>query len=283
MTQDSPEINELALPPGFALGNYIIRRVIGQGGFGITYLAVDQDLQTEVVIKENMPGSFAGRSTTSRQVFSLSHASDDFAWARDRFIQEARTMAKLNHRNIVRVTRVFQALGTAYYVMPYVGGMSLDKIVSKEGPLSEERLRPLLCSLLEALQYLHGKELLHRDIKPANILLDEEGEPILIDFGAARQLSQHSQTVVESPGYTPFEQMQTHGEIGPWTDLYALGGTMYKLITGQTPMRSMDRVGKDTLAPLADRAELRSRYSRAFLKGIDKALAFDARKRWQTA
>ena len=114
MTQDSPEINELALPPGFALGNYIIRRVIGQGGFGITYLAVDQDLQTEVVIKENMPGSIAGRSTTSRQVFSLSHASDDFAWARDRFIQEARTMAKLNHRNIVRVTRVFQALGTAY-------------------------------------------------------------------------------------------------------------------------------------------------------------------------
>ena len=283
MTQDSQEINELALPPGFALGNYIIRRVIGQGGFGITYLAVDQDLQTEVVIKENMPGSFAGRSTTSRQVFSLSHASDDFAWARDRFIQEARTMAKLNHRNIVRVTRVFQALGTAYYVMPYVGGMSLDKIVSKEGPLSEARLRPLLCSLLEALQYLHSKELLHRDIKPANILLDEEGEPILIDFGAARQLSQHSQTVVESPGYTPFEQMQTHGEIGPWTDLYALGGTMYKLITGQTPMRSMDRVGKDTLAPLADRADLRSRYSRSFLKGIDKALAFDARKRWQTA
>lgn len=283
MPQEDTEQNELALPPGFELGNYIIQRSLGLGGFGITYLAYDSALETEVVIKENLPTMFARRSTDSRQVYAISQNSADFEWANSRFLQEARTLAKLNHRNIVRVMRIFEALGTAYYVMPYVGGSSLDKVTEQEGPLTPERIKALLNSLLDALAYLHSKNLLHRDIKPANILLDDEGEPILIDFGAARQISQHSQTVMESPGYTPFEQIQTHGEVGPWSDLYALGGTMYKLITGKAPLRSTDRVGMDGQPQLTNDAELCKRYSKSLLAGIDRALAFSPSKRWQSA
>lgn len=283
MSPANTDTYELTLKPGLELGNFTIRKVIGQGGFGITYLAYDRILQTEVVIKENMPTTFAGRSAETQYVVPLANATEDFEWATERFLQEARTMAKHKHRNIVSVTRVFKALGTAYFVMPYVGGKSLDKVLREEGPLPEKRLRPLLCSLLDALQYLHSKDLLHRDIKPANILLDEEGQPILIDFGAARQLSQYSQTVMESPGYTPFEQMKTRGNVGPWSDLYALGGTMYKLITNKTPIRSTDRVDEDTQPRLAENRELCQRYSRGFLQGIDKALNRSIDKRWQTA
>lgn len=265
------------------LGTYTIQASLGQGGFGITYLAHDSTLDTEVVIKESIPTAFAGRSSETWEVFTLPNSAEEFAWARDRFIQEARTLAKLNHRNIVRVLNIFTSMGTAYYVMPYVGGISLNKMLQESGPLPKEKLQSLLVSLLDALQYLHDKNLLHRDIKPANILLDDAGEPILIDFGASRQLSQHSQTVMESPGYTPFEQMQTHGDIGPWSDIYALGGTMYKLITGKAPVRSTDRVGGLPQPKMADDAELCQRYSRDFLKGIDKALALDATQRWQTA
>lgn len=281
--EEAEEHNDLTLPPGYGLGVYTIQKSLGQGGFGITYLAYDSSLETEVVIKESLPAMFAGRSTDTQQVFTLSRSSEDFSWARERFLMEARTLAKLNHRNIVRVMRVFEALGTAYYVMPYLGGSSLDKVLENEGPLPEERINSLLRALLDALAYLHSKNLLHRDIKPANILLGADGEPILIDFGAARQLSQHSQTVVESPGYTPFEQMQTHGDIGPWSDIYALGGTMYKLITGKAPLRSTDRMGKDCQPRLANDAELCKRYSVNLLNGIDKALALAPKKRWQNA
>ena len=283
MPQDKEENHGIALPEGFELGNYTIRRVIGQGEFGITYLAYDSSLDTEVVLKENMPVTFAGRSSESHRVYSLSKSSDDFDWAKERFIQGARTLSKLNHRHIVRVMRVFEALGTAYFVMPYVGVRSLDKMLQKDDSFTEEKLLPLLKSLLSALSYLHSKEILHRDIKPANILLDDENEPVLIDFGTARPLSQHSQTVVESPGYTPLEQMRTHGNVGPWTDLYALGGTMYKLITGKPPVRCLDRVEEDSQPRLSDNPDLLKNYSRRLRESIDRALALKVCNRWQSA
>lgn len=283
MTQQETTYNELALPPGFVLGDYIIRHVLGNGGFGITYLASDRKRGEKVVIKENLPPMFAVRRPQDRWVTAISRENDDFAWTLNRFIQEAEMLTKLSHRNIVRVTRVFQALGTAYYVMPYVGGRSLDDILKVEGPMPEKSLRPLLHTLLETLSYIHGKNILHRDIKPSNIMISETGIPFIIDFGMARNLNRHSQTVIESPGYTPFEQMQTHGTIGPWSDVYALGGTMYKLITGTTPMRSTDRVGHDTLPRLSDTPSLCRRYSRHLLGSIDRALAIDIRQRWRTA
>lgn len=287
MTEENTAQYDIALPPGFQLGEYIIRQVIGQGGFGITYLAFNEDLQVNVVIKENMPTMFAGRNPQTGEVFPVTRAGADvtdyYEWALKRFREEAQTLAKLKHRNIVRVMRVFKALGTVYYVMPYVGGASLNDLTENQDPFSPTRLNHLLCVLLDALRHVHGKGLLHRDIKPSNILIDDEGEPILIDFGAARQLSQHSQTVIESPGYTPFEQLQTHGNVGPWTDLYALGCTMYRVITGKHPMRSTDRIIDDPQPRLADNADLCSQYSKSFLSGIDKAMSLKVSERWQTA
>ncbi|MGN1308826.1 MAG: protein kinase, partial [Akkermansia sp.] len=244
-------------------------------------MAYDNELKTVVVIKENMPAALTRRYEGDLYVHP--DMMTEFKRAEDCFIKEAQALTKLNHSNIVRVTRVFKTPATAYYVMPYVGGKSLEQLLAKEGPMPENRLRPILEAMLDSLRYLHGKGLLHRDIKPANILLDEEGKPVLIDFGVARQPGHHSHIVPESPGYTPFEQMQTHGNIGPWSDLYALGGTMYKLITGRTPVHCKNRVARDILTSLTDSWELCMRYSRSFLSGIDKALAFGTEERWQSA
>ncbi len=275
------------LPPGTLLGDYTIERTLGQGGFGITYLAVDNALGTHVVIKENLPFAFAYRESTSLAVRSRRSAGDagSFEWAVNNFLNEARTLAGLNHPNIVKVIRAFSALGTAYFVMPYIEGESLDKYREKHGTPTEAWLRALLSASLEGLRYLHGQGLLHRDIKPGNILLTADGTPQLIDFGTARQLlSEKSQTVIESPGYTPIEQMQSHGKTGPWSDLYALGCTLCKLMTGDTPPKSTDRIGKeDPLRPLAGREELRELYSESLLSGIDKALAVWPEDRWPSA
>ena len=286
MPQSDTDNNELALPLKAELRTFTLRKVLGWGSFGITYLAHDHSLDVEVVIKENLPNEYATRKPGSYEVVSFSHKKDDFKWAKDRFIQEARTLAKLNHPNIMRVMSIFEELGTAYYVMPYVGGRSLDKVLNQEGPLPEERLRPMLCALLEALDYLHSKDLLHRDIKPDNILLDNEGKPILIDFGTARQLSKAPGTVpLGTLVYAPFEQTQTNGKLGPYSDNYSLGGTMYTLITGKLPIPCTDRLGNDPdpQPRLADDAELSGRFSRSFLKSIDKALSVEKADRWQTA
>ncbi len=266
------------LPPGTQLHEYTIERTLGQGGFGITYLATDNILNTRVVIKENLPLSIAHRDSGTLQVQRVSSADPDdtFGWSVRNFLEEARTLASLNHPNIVKVLRAFEANGTAYFVMPFVEGESLDKLTRR---LSEAELRDLLGTLLRTLNYLHGKGLLHRDVKPGNILLTEETQPILIDFGSARcLLSEKTQTALYSPGYTPFEQIQHHGKVGAWTDIYSLGATLCKLITGDTPIG-----GADPQRRLADRPELTARYSGSFLRGIDKAVAVLPEERWQTA
>lgn len=275
--------HECALPPGFELGNYTLQQAIRRTGFGITYLAYDGSLRAKVLIQESLPIGYAVRCPETLCVSPISEDPNVFEWATERFLMGAHTLSLLRHRNITQILRVFKALGTVYYVLPYAGGNFLDKVVEQQGPLQEKCLCALLDSLLNALQYLHGKGLLHRDIKPANILVDDEGEPILIDFETARQIDQQPHTVIQTPGYTPFEQLQSHGNVGPWSDIYALGGTMYKLMTGNTPMRSEDRVAQDTQPRLADNAALGQRYSRTLLAGIDKALAFNPAERWQTA
>jgi formylglycine-generating enzyme required for sulfatase activity len=288
---NSAPANTQALPPGTRLEEFLIERVLGSGGFGITYLARDTRLGRRVVIKENLPVQFAYRHPESLTVSPRHTTGDDadnFAWSLENFSKEAATLASLDHPGIVKVHRSFEAYGTAYFAMPFVEGLALDALVESrkaEGNGFEEaELRGLLEHLLDALSDLHGHETYHRDIKPGNILITRKGLPVLIDFGSARQrLSERSMTVIESPGYTPFEQLQSRGNVGPWSDLYALGATLAKVITGETPPKATDRAFDDPFTPLHTRPNLLDRYSTAFLTHLDRALHMRPAERWQDA
>ena len=277
------------LPPGTRLEEFVIERVLGSGGFGITYLARDTSLHRQVVIKENLPSQFAHRDTTSLTIHPGPgrEDQDNFRWSLENFSREAETLASLLHPGIVPVLRRFEAFGTAYFVMPFVEGITLDALIddrrAKGNQFSEDDLRDMLERLLDALAHLHDHGIYHRDIKPGNILVTNGGVPVLIDFGSARQrLSERSLTVVESAGYTPFEQLQSRGNVGPWSDLYALGGTLAKAITFGTPPKAIDRAD-DPWMPLAERLSLRAIYSTGFLEGIDRALAVRIESRWKDA
>ena len=290
---DSPSIPQSQsggkeLPVGTRIEEFIIEKVLGSGGFGITYLVRDTSLNRQVVIKENLPSQFAHRDTTNLTVRAGAgrEDQDNFRWSLENFTREAETLASLHHPGIVPVLRRFEALGTAYFVMPFVEGVALDALVVSrmaEGqPFSEEELRGLLDRTLDALAHLHDRGIYHRDIKPGNILITNSGIPVLIDFGSARQrLGERSMTVVESPGYTPFEQLQSRGNVGPWSDLYALGGTLCKVITGEAPPKANDRVFDDAWQPLVTRKELLTHYSAALLFQIDRSLAVRISDRWQ--
>ncbi|MDO5464395.1 MAG: serine/threonine-protein kinase [Akkermansia sp.] len=279
--------NMLALPARVELGKYRIHRTLGQGGFGITYQAEEITTGEKVVIKENLP-TFCAYRTTSLNVVPTNPGDklQEYPKLLTRFVEEARLLARLDHPNIVKVLGAFEALGTAYYVMPWVGGSELHKASPAPADITEEWLQPILRTLLGALEYLHGKNIYHRDVKPANILLTQEGTPVLIDFGTARAIiSDRSATLVGSPGYSPIEQITPHGKGGPWTDIYSLGAACYRLITGERPPDANERLAEDEdpLRPLTSRAELSGRFSTDFLSAIDKAMAMRARNRWQTA
>jgi len=219
-----------------------------------------------------------------------SHGDDveNFRWSMENFSKEAAMLASLDHSGIVKVLRSFHALGTAYFVMPFVDGAAFDALIesrrTKGQPFSEAELRGLLEHTLVALDHLHDRGIYHRDIKPANILITNEGVPVLIDFGSARQrLSERSMTVVESAGYTPFEQLQSRGNVGPWSDLYALGGTMVKALTFESMPKAADRVFDDPYMPLAGRADLLAAYGNGLLASVDKSLAVQSQNRHQHA
>ncbi len=266
-----------------------VERVLGTGGFGITYLARDTSLGRKVVIKENLPSAFAFRDTASGTVRSrsdLTEDADNFRWSLQNFLREADTLASLKHPGIVQVLRKSEANGTAYFVMPFEKGVAFDQYLKSRqeqgNPLSEDELRGLLEHVLDALDYLHVRGIYHRDIKPGNILVTKKGVPVLIDFGSARQrLSERTMTVVETRGYSPFEQVQSHGKIGPWSDLYSLGATMAKAITGEVLPNSADRILEDPWGSLAGRKELRERYSGELLESIDRALEPHTSARFQ--
>ena len=288
---NSPNECSQALPAGTRLEEFVIERVLGSGGFGITYLARDTSLGRLVVIKENLPAEFCFRDTHSLTVAPRHTSAEDvenFRWSLENFAKEAAILASLDHPGIVRVLRSFPALGTAYFVMPFVEGVGFDALIEKRRvnrqAFSEEELMGLLDRMLNALGYLHDRGIYHRDIKPGTLLITNDGVPVLIDFGSARQrLSERSMTVIESPGYTPFEQLQSRGNVGPWSDLYALGATLHKALTGEAPPKTMDRMRRDPRVSLVGRAELVESCSVDFLHGIDKALELEEADRWQDA
>jgi serine/threonine protein kinase len=268
------------LPAGYALQEYRIEKVLGVGGFGLTYLALDGNLNLRVALKEYLPDDIATRSA-DQSIGPLSAATaDTFGWGKQRFLDESRTVASFRHPNIVRVMRFFEANGTAYMVMEFVEGAALMEWVKPRRPLSEAQLTALIAPLLDGLEVVHRAGFLHRDIKPGNIYVREDGSPVLIDFGSARQQASDL-TVVVSQGYAPFEQYHSHGKQGPWSDLYALAGVLYWIVTGNRPHEATARIRADTMPSALQTAD-RSLYRPAFLAAIDWALAPNEEQRPQT-
>jgi serine/threonine protein kinase len=284
------KIHRNSLKPGYKLHWYRIEKVLGQGGFGITYLAYDFNLDRKAAIKEYLPIELAVREGD----FSVHPLSEDhgeqYHWGLDRFIQEARTLAKFEHPNIVRVLNVFEANQTAYMVMSYEEGESLQEILTRRKTLEEGELLDILVPIIGGLEKVHQAGFIHRDIKPANILLRKDGNPVLLDFGSARQaLGAHTKTLTSlvSPGYAPFEQYHSGSEAqGPWTDVYGLGATLYRAVAGVAPMDAVDRsrvILKGGADPYVPAMEIgRGRYSERFLRAIDHALQFREEERPQT-
>lgn len=230
------------LPEGTLLsGRYRIVKFIGSGGFGCTYLADHLLFGTKVAIKEFFVSSLCNRDNTG--VVSIGTESQTMIVEKlaNKFLREARSLNKLSHPNIVRVSDVFEENGTNYYVMDYIEGRSLHSAMYYDGPLSEARMMNYMHQIMDALEYLHGRNMLHLDIKPDNIMVDAKDKAILIDFGVAKQYGDGSNdgasTVMgQTPGFAPLEQMSNNVKaFSAATDIYALGATMYALLTGVTP------------------------------------------------
>lgn len=282
-------INKNALPRDYKLHWYAIKSILGQGGFGITYLAYDLNLEREVAIKEYMPAEFAHRDEQYRV-----HALNDekqalYQWGLERFISEARTLSKFEHPNIVKVHAVFEENGTGYMVMSYEYGQSLQNMLDEHQTLEEDVLLRVIRPLMSGLDVVHSHNFIHRDIKPDNIFIRKDGTPVLLDFGSARQsLSGESTnlTVLVTPGYAPVEQYYSNSdEQGPWTDIYGMGATLYRAVTGTSLTNAVDR-SKLILNNHEDSyntamSEGKGRYSPQFLAAIDIAIAFKPEDRPQ--
>ena len=272
-----------ALPQGHRLQEYELVRVLGFGGFGMTYLGFDHNLDKAVAIKEYLPSDIATRTGDNSVAPQASQFRDDFEWGLDRFLDEARTLARFDHRHIIKVHRYFQAHGTAYIVMEYAEGETLSEFLKRRGTLREEELKAILHPILDGLEVVHGADFLHRDIKPANIIIrDEDDSPVLLDFGAARQAigtRSRSITSIITPGYAPIEQYSSGGNQGPWTDIYALGAVCYQALTGQVPNDATERTRRDPLLPASERYA--GQASTGFLSAIDRALQVNEEDRPQ--
>ena len=274
------------LPIGAELvGEYLIESVLGAGGFGITYRARDLGLDKLVAIKEYFPGEYAVRDSTMTVGARSGRHSDMYEWGRTRFLEEARTLSRFNHPGIVRVSRVFEALNTAYMVLTFEDGPSLSQWLSdlNRQPTQEE-LDGIFARLLDAVEALHAAEFIHRDIAPDNIIIRADGTPSLLDFGAARQaIAAETRTLtgIIKPGYSPPEQYATKASHqGAWTDIYAIGATLYRSVTGARPTDGPDRQLGDELVPA--RKGAKGKYRASFLDAIDWALDLRPTERPQT-
>ncbi|NRR34057.1 HAMP domain-containing protein [Oxalobacteraceae bacterium] len=273
----------LALTPGFALFEYRIDAVLGQGGFGITYLATDVNLNVKVAIKEYLPGDYATRASDHSVSPRWAEDNDFYLNGLECFLVEARTLATFRHSNIVRVARFFEAHRTAYMVLEYERGQPLKSWWDKHRGMPESQLLSLLQPLLDGLALVHESGYLHRDIKPDNIYVrKEDGSLVLLDFGAARLTVGGGQAMADvvTPGYAPAEQYEG-GEQGPWTDIYALGATLYWMITGAKPSPAPER--QQGVAPHVPAIEAGAeRYSEDFLRAVDWALMLEPGQRPQS-
>jgi serine/threonine protein kinase len=245
----------VGLPKGTLLDDtYRIERVIGSGGFGVTYAAEDIHLGTRVAIKEYCPEEFGTRDERMRVRPKSERQKVAFEWGLRSFLREARTLARFRHPSIVRVMRVLEAHSTAYMVMDFEQGQDFETwLKCRSRSPTQEELDRIAGPLLDALEMMHAQSFLHRDIAPDNIIVRSDGAPVLLDFGAARQaVAEKSRTLtgIVKAGYSPFEQYATDARLqGPWTDLYAFGATLYRAVAGQPPEEATLRMADDRMRP----------------------------------
>ena len=240
------------------IGRYTIEGVLGQGGFGITYLGIDELHEKKVAIKEFFPQGIVTRNIEYQDTVTVTFVGekDNYEKGKERFLKEARTMAKFSKdEGIVKALDFFEINNTAYIVMEYLEGITLKQYLRENQRIAPEDLIELLVPLIESLDEIHSQGMIHRDISPDNIMVLPDGRIKLMDFGAARdytEFGEKSLSIVLKPGYAPPEQYQTHGIQGPWTDIYALCATMYKCITGENPPDAIDRVMDDSLKKISE-------------------------------
>jgi len=274
-----------ALPKGYRLPEYQIEKPISEGGFSVVYLATHLPTRTRVVIKEFFPVKYAKRIDTGRVETVTEEASRSFGTGIKRFFNEGSALAKIKHENVVTVTHIFRANNTVYMVMEFEVGRDMRWYIKrKNGGLSEKFLRTVFPEVLSGMAELHKNHILHLDIKPANILLRSGGHPLLIDFGAVKHMKGAANLEVKghtlTQGFAPIEQ-HNHGNVGPWSDIYAIGATMYSCITGKPPPSALERVKKDKLESVIRSFEKKG-YSPALLDAISSAMRMDMTARPQT-
>ena len=266
-------------------GRYIIGKVLGEGGFGITYLGYDLQTDTKAAIKEYFPSGISYRFSGQSRTVSIQDkgSSEQFAKGKERFLGEARTVYRFrDEENIVNVLDFFSENNTVYIVMEYIEGVSLGQYLSQNGRVGDfDELYKILRPVMVSLDHVHKAGLIHRDISPSNLMIDMNGTVKLLDFGTARSMSEDGEkslSVVLKHGFAPMEQYKTHGKQGAWTDVYALCATMYKLLTGQTPVSAMDRMDSEMPLPSA----LGVKISPAQEEVLFKGLALPVKERIQT-
>ncbi len=278
--------SENCLPIGTRLSDFEITGVLGEGGFGIVYLAYDHSLQRTVAIKEYMPSALAMRGGDRGVSLRAERHQDTFKLGLKSFINEARFLAQFDHPSLVKVYRFWEQNRTAYTAMQYYEGRTIKDIVATSPELVDEAwCRKILRQILQALEMLYTMQIVHRDVSPDNIIVQTSGDAVLLDFGSARQIigdMTKGLTVILKPGYAPVEQYAGDASLeqGPFTDIYALAAVMYFAIVRQAPPSSIARMIKDPVVPLSVQAP--EGYSAEFLKAIDKALAVLSQDRPQT-
>lgn len=271
---DENNINEFTeLQPGTGLngGKYIIEKKIGEGGFGITYKAIQSGLDRPVCIKEYFPAGRCVRDTYARTIHIQGMDQDKFEKYRQSFVKEARTLAGLRHSSIVEVIDIFDENNTSYMVMPFIEGRSLQAIVDKEGPLTYPEAVNYMAQITDAVGYIHERHILHRDIKPDNIMITADYKAILIDFGSAREFVEdktQAQTSMLTHGYAPTEQYTTTSRKGSYTDIYAIGATLYFILTGKVPMEAAARITEHMPEPRELRPDLPEEANRTIMKAM---------------
>ncbi len=275
-----------SLPAGTIIDCYSIVKMIGSGGFSLIYLAEDEDTQERVIIKEYLPKKTASRNGANRITIANSEKQQNaFHHGRKLFYQEAKALSALQHPNVVRVRNFFLANKTAYLVMDYEPGKNLGGYIKQRGgSLSTTFIMTVFPPILDALSLIHSHNQLHLDIKPGNIHLRPGGSPLLLDFGAIHQVTKTGcikTSRVITAGFSPVEQYYASGNIGPWSDVYAIGATMRACIEGKPPPSAIKRHAKDRLAPAARKYRLR--YPAYLLEAMDWAMEIDPHQRPQNA